>query len=105
MRREPWREDLITGLLSTTLVAGLFLDGWNHINLQNGALGSFFTVWHALLYAGFTATFLWVATRNPHLFVQGVRPEPYFHRFLGIPMRYPLRSEEHTSELQSRENL
>ena len=90
MRREPWREDLITGLLSTTLVAGLFLDGWNHINLQNGALGSFFTVWHALLYAGFTATFLWVATRNPHLFVQGVRPEPYFHRFLGIPMRYPL---------------
>src|SRR5437773_1310577 len=47
MRREPWREDLITGLLSTTLVAGLFLDGWNHINLQNGALGSFFTGWHA----------------------------------------------------------
>jgi len=50
----PWREDLITSLLATTLVAGLFLDGWNHINLQNGALGSFFTVWHALLYTGFT---------------------------------------------------
>ena len=90
MRREPWAEDLITGLLATTLVAGLFLDGWNHINLQNGALGSFFTVWHALLYAGFTGTFLWVVTRNPHLFVHGVRPAPYLHRFLGIPMRYPL---------------
>src|SRR5713226_9068376 len=49
-----WREDLITSLLATLLVAGLFLDGWNHINLQNGALGSFFTVWHALLYTGFT---------------------------------------------------
>ena len=51
-----WREDLITSLLSILLVAGLFLDGWNHINLQNGALGSFFTIWHALLYAGFNAT-------------------------------------------------
>ncbi len=34
----PWREDLITSLLATTLVAGLFLDGWNHINLQNTPL-------------------------------------------------------------------
>lgn len=88
--REPWSEDLITGLLATTLVVGLFLDGWNHINLQNGALGSFFTVWHALLYTGFSATFLWVVTRNPHLYVPGARPAPYFHRFLGIPLRYPL---------------
>ena len=87
---EPWREDLITGLLATTLVAGLFLDGWNHINLQNGALGSFFTVWHGLLYTGFTATFAWVVTRNPHLFVPGVRAAPYMHKVLGIPMRYPL---------------
>jgi len=87
---DPWREDLVTGLLATTLVAGLFLDGWNHINLQNGALGSFFTVWHGLLYAGFSATFAWVVTRNPHLFVPGARPAPYMHRVLGVPMRYPL---------------
>jgi hypothetical protein len=39
----PWRDDLITAVLATTLVGGLFLDGWNHINLQNGTLGSFFT--------------------------------------------------------------
>ncbi|HET8568002.1 MAG TPA: peroxidase family protein [Candidatus Limnocylindria bacterium] len=88
--REPWGEDLITGLLASTLVIGLFLDGWNHINLQNGALGSFFTPWHGLLYAGFTATFLWVMTRNPQLFMPGVKPAPYFHRVLGVPMRYPL---------------
>jgi hypothetical protein len=33
-----WREDLVTSLLATLLVVGLFLDGWNHINLQNGAV-------------------------------------------------------------------
>lgn len=86
----PWREDLITSLLGVTLVAGLFLDGWNHINLQNGALGSFFTVWHGLLYTGFTATWIWIVTRNPHLFDRNLRPAPYLHRFLGIPLRYPL---------------
>ena len=85
-----WREDLITSLLASVLVGGLFLDGWNHINLQNGALGSFFTPWHAILYAGTLATFLWVITRNPHLYTPGAKPAPYFHRFLGIPMRYPL---------------
>jgi hypothetical protein len=86
----PWREDLATGILATALVAGLFLDGWNHINLQNGALGGFFTIWHALLYAGFTATAFWVLTRNPHLYSREVVPKPYFHIILGIPLRYPL---------------
>src|SRR5438876_7034727 len=85
-----WREDLVPSLLSTLLVIGLFLDGWNHINLQNGALGGFFTIWHALLYFGFNGTALWVITRNPHLYDRGARPAPYFHKFLGIPLRYPL---------------
>ncbi|HEX9436641.1 MAG TPA: hypothetical protein VGA16_05710 [Candidatus Limnocylindria bacterium] len=84
-----WREDLITGLLATLLVVGLFVDGWNHINLQNGALGSFFTIWHGLLYLGFNATALWVVTRNPHLYRRGAHPEPYFYKLLGIPLRYP----------------
>jgi hypothetical protein len=85
-----WREDLVTSLLGSVLVAGLFLDGWNHINLQNGALGGFFTIWHALLYAGFNGTALWVVTRNPHLYTRGAKPAPYFHKLLGIPLRYPL---------------
>lgn len=88
--RAIWREDLITSLLAILLVAGLFLDGWNHINLQNGALGSFWTIWHALLYAGFNATAIWVVTRNPHLYTRGAKPAPYFHPILGIPLRYPL---------------
>ena len=88
--RATWREDLVTSILATALVAGLFLDGWNHINLQNGALGGFFTVWHALLYAGFTATALWILTRNPHLYSREIAPKPYFHVILGVPLRYPL---------------
>src|ERR671934_1151255 len=79
----PWRDDLIASLLATSLVFGLFLDGWNHINLQNGALGSFFTIWHALLYAGFTATTAWVITRNPHLYSTSNRPKGYFHTVSG----------------------
>ncbi len=86
----PWRDDLVAAILGTTLVCGLFLDGWNHINLQNGALGTFFTIWHALLYAGFWATALWVITRNPHLYERRSRPKGYFHLVLGIPLRYPL---------------
>src|SRR6184192_308631 len=80
-----WREDLITALLAVLLVAGLFLDGWNHINLQNGALGSFWTIWHALLYLGFNLTAIWVITRNPHLYSRAAKPAPYFHPILGIP--------------------
>ncbi len=84
-----WREDLIAGLCGTALVFGLFLDGWNHINLQNGALGSFFTPWHAALYAGFTATAIWVMTRNPHLYLRDREPKPELHLLFGIPLRYP----------------
>jgi hypothetical protein len=84
-----WREDLIAALLSTTMIFGLFLDGWNHINLQNGTLGSFFTPWHAALYAGFTATAVWVMTRNPHLYLRGRTPKPEFHLLAGVALRYP----------------
>jgi hypothetical protein len=86
----PWRDDLITSVLATALVAGLFLDGWNHINLQNGALGGFLTMWHGLLYLGFTATAFWVVTRNPHLYTRGAQPAPYLYPILGLRLRYPL---------------
>lgn len=68
---------------------GLFLDGWNHINLQNGALGGFFTAWHGALYAGVGATAAWVLTRNPHLYLREHEPKPYLHRLVGVPLRYP----------------
>ncbi len=50
----------MTGGCSLLLVLGLYLDGWNHINLQADELGAFLTPWHGVLYAGFTATALWI---------------------------------------------
>jgi hypothetical protein len=46
------------------MAIGLFVDGWAHINLRQGRLGPFFTPWHGILYAGFTALALWILTRN-----------------------------------------
>lgn len=51
--------DLITMLGGAWLVFGVFLDGWAHLNL--GGLDSFFTPWHAVLYAGFAAVAAWTA--------------------------------------------
>src|SRR5438105_11444770 len=59
-----WRDNMVTSLLSSLLALGLFLDGWNHINLQEGRLGPFLTPWHYGLYAGFSVTALWILTRN-----------------------------------------
>jgi hypothetical protein len=64
LRRTSWREDLVTGLCGAILIAGLFVDGWNHINLLGDSLGPFLTPWHGLLYTGFTATALWLLTRH-----------------------------------------
>jgi hypothetical protein len=55
-----WREDLTTACLSVVVVMGLYLDGWNHINLQANELGAFLTPWHGLLYLGYTVTALWI---------------------------------------------
>jgi hypothetical protein len=39
-------------LLSAWMIGGLYLDGWAH---HQGAVESFFTPWHAVLYTGFLA--------------------------------------------------
>ncbi len=84
-----WREDLVFALCASTVVIGLFLDGWNHINLQNGALGSFFTPWHGVLYAGFSVTATWLALRNLHLVRPAIEARGQYHTYFGIPLRYP----------------
>jgi hypothetical protein len=53
------RTDLITVLLGTWLMIGLFLDGYAHTNLIE-ELESFLTPWHAVFYSGFIATALWI---------------------------------------------
>jgi hypothetical protein len=64
VRRASWREDVMTGWCSLLLVLGLYLDGWNHINLLDDGLGPFLTPWHGVLYAGFTVTAVWILSRN-----------------------------------------
>ena len=65
--RTLWRDDLVATLTGGLLILGLFLDGWNHLNLQNGKAGEFLTPWHGLLYAGFNACAIWAITRNTRL--------------------------------------
>lgn len=57
-RRLPWREEMITCLLGTWMLAGLHLDGWAHRNtdLQD----SITTPWHLVLYTGWAALASWI---------------------------------------------
>ncbi|HYS35547.1 MAG TPA: hypothetical protein VEO01_07910 [Pseudonocardiaceae bacterium] len=66
-RRTTFRDDIITLVAGTWLVAGIFIDGWAHNNLDN--LETFFTPWHAALYSGFAACACWIAflTRRGHV--------------------------------------
>jgi hypothetical protein len=54
------REHLGTVLFGLWMTVGLFLDGYFHQNLE-GDGESFLTPWHAVFYAGFTASALWLA--------------------------------------------
>src|SRR5688500_11951518 len=53
------RDDLVTSLFATWLIAGLFVDGWALRSL--GGLETLFTPWHALFYTGFLAVAGWLA--------------------------------------------
>src|SRR3954447_15648303 len=57
------REDLVTAITCAVLVVGLYLDGWNHINLQDNELGAFLTPWHGLLYFGLALASSWILLR------------------------------------------
>lgn len=54
------RFHLVAVVLATWMVAGVFVDGWAHINLPSTE-ETFFTPWHAILYSGFAAVAAWVA--------------------------------------------
>jgi hypothetical protein len=84
-----WLDDLVAALLSALVISGLFLDGWNHLNLLKGKLGSFFTPWHGLLYAGFTANAIWIARENQHLWRKDIEPDPHLFRIGRLRLRYP----------------
>jgi hypothetical protein len=52
-----WKKHLITMLMGSWLIIGIFLDGFAH---NHGAVESFFTPWHAALYSGFLASAIWI---------------------------------------------
>jgi hypothetical protein len=61
------RENLVTALLASLVIVGLYVDGWRHINLADNRAGAFLTWWHVPLYFGATVTGLWITTRNQRL--------------------------------------
>lgn len=82
------RDHLITMLLGTWLMIGLFLDGWAHNNL-GAALETFFTPWHGVFYSGFLATagwMSWLVFRNLRAGRAGVDafPRGYGLGLLGV---------------------
>lgn len=57
------REHLITVLCGLWMTVGLFLDGYFHQHLD-GTSESFLTPWHAVFYAGFSASVLWIVAMS-----------------------------------------
>ena len=59
-RRLTYGQHLVTVLLATWMMFGVFLDGWAHTNVIE-SIESFFTPWHAVFYSGFVATAGWIS--------------------------------------------
>lgn len=85
-RRASWREDVMTGWCSLLLVLGLYLDGWNHINLLDDGLGPILTPWHGVLYAGFAATAAWILTRHQRRGAWSLQAVPPGYRLALVGM-------------------
>lgn len=77
----------MTMLLGTWLVLGIFIDGYAH---NHGAVETFFTPWHAVLYSGFTACAAWIIgliyfiKKRYNLTWREAVPEGYMLGLLGI---------------------
>ena len=52
--------DVVVVVLAAWMVAGVFVDGWAHVNLAS-TRETFWTPWHGILYSGFTAEAAWIA--------------------------------------------
>ena len=84
--RLSWRDELVTGLLGTWMLGGLYLDGWAHKNLT--VLDTIWTPWHAVFYSGAIALILWIVfhvTKNQNKGLQRLAavPEGYAIALVG----------------------
>jgi hypothetical protein len=75
--------DVAAALFSTWVVVGLFVDGWAH---NAGKPETFWTPWHAVLYAGFLAGMAWFALdlRRDRRRGTFVRPDPLVLAGFGL---------------------
>ena len=73
-------DDAVTAMLGAAVVAGVYLDGWAHLNMTT--LESFFTPWHALLYSAFALAAAWTVGL---VVLRGRRQRPWRSR---IPRGY-----------------
>jgi len=76
----------MTGWCSLLLVLGLYLDGWNHINLLDDGLGPFLTPWHGVLYLGFAVTAAWILTRHQRRGAWSLQAVPPGYRLALVGM-------------------
>ncbi|MEM9200335.1 MAG: hypothetical protein AAGC53_01685 [Actinomycetota bacterium] len=53
-------EDAITLVITAWLIAGLFIDGYAHVNIIDTETEDFFTPWHAIFYAAFLSLAGWI---------------------------------------------
>ena len=79
-RLAGWHEDTVTIVGGVWLTVGLFLDGYAHENILTGDSESFFTLWHAVVYAGFAVTAAWLV----HLRRRGPLDDAYRLAIVGI---------------------
>jgi len=84
-----WREDVAAAGLSALVIAGLYLDGWSHLNLYGGRLGSFFTPWHGMLYSAFSCNVAWIGYCNRHLWHPEMDAPDALFRVGRFSLRYP----------------
>jgi len=79
-----WTRDLITSLISTWIIVGVYIDGWAHTNLRD-RIEDFFTPWHAIFYTGLAAFFGWLGVLLLTLRRPGDSPQAVFGR---LPVGY-----------------
>jgi hypothetical protein len=89
VRSNAGRRDTVTQLLGIWLLLAVFLDGWAHLHVPG--LESFFTPWHAALYAGLLATAAWTAAviwrnREPGQRLAQAIPAGYQGTVIGVAL-------------------
>lgn len=85
--RMTWHQDVVTCLLGSWLLVGLYQDSWAHAN-QN-ALDSVLTPWHGVFYCSFGALAVWIAWHLRYHHDQGhialaAIPDGYAGGLLGL---------------------